>query len=534
MVWKAIDREEGIEVAWNSFQTTRTEVNEITDEVEILKKVCHPNIITFLDSWYSNGEFVFITELMTSGTLREYVQKMRTTPIKVAKRWSRQILKGLIYLHTLSPPIIHRDLKCDNLFINGSHGEVKIGDMGTAKMRFGKKYTVIGTPEFMAPEMYDERGYNEKADIYAFGMCLLEMITGEYPYSECKNAAQIYKKVSMGTKPECLVKVQDKEMLALINLCIGPANERWSAKKLLEHPFLIEEPEVILMSVNDDKTRLKLQVLFKGADKHSIKFEYNRETDTAEDVVKEMITEKVLSSKYQGLVCNEIHRILRELQRSAHQPQQQPNEGGSNPTTTSISSNGNASQSIAIPQGANSHATTIYATETANRAVNFISTDILGTVSPGVGLHPSESFDSESSQKSKATLNGMLTEAFDFHLNMPIEEFIAEVAAFVHRPLEKAAEWLAILKSQDLMTVGDLCALLDEDWNRLGMTVFATRAIRNSLKGAKLKPSLPAATVTAEMLTPRISSEASGEPTSSIDSYNSTANNNSAILPKQQ
>ena len=48
----------------------------------------------------------------------------------------------------------------------------------------------------MAPEMYEERGYNEKVDIYAFGMCLLEMVTGEYPYSECENAAQIYKKVT--------------------------------------------------------------------------------------------------------------------------------------------------------------------------------------------------------------------------------------------------------------------------------------------------------------------------------------------------
>ncbi len=68
--------------------------------------------------------------------------------------------------------------------------------MGTAQMKMGKKYTVIGTPEFMAPEMYDEKGYSEKVDIYAFGMSLLEMVTGEYPYSECKNAAQVYKKVS--------------------------------------------------------------------------------------------------------------------------------------------------------------------------------------------------------------------------------------------------------------------------------------------------------------------------------------------------
>lgn len=53
----------------------------------------------------------------------------------------------------------------------------------------------IGTPEFMAPELYDE-SYNELVDIYSFGMCMLEMVTFEYPYSECRNSAQIYKKVS--------------------------------------------------------------------------------------------------------------------------------------------------------------------------------------------------------------------------------------------------------------------------------------------------------------------------------------------------
>lgn len=217
------------------------------------------------------------------------MKKLRTPSIKIVKRWARQILKGLVYLHSHSPPIIHRDIKCDNLFINGSHGEVKIGDMGTAKMRFGKKYTVIGTPEFMAPEMYEERGYSEKVDIYAFGMCLLEMVTGEYPYAECKNAAQIYKKVTQGIKPECLVKITDKDLLAIINHCLATESERWSAKRLMDHPFLLEEPEVILISATDNRNKLKLQVLFKGQEKHSIKFEYNRETDTAEDVVREMV-----------------------------------------------------------------------------------------------------------------------------------------------------------------------------------------------------------------------------------------------------
>ena len=57
-----------------------------------------------------------------------------------------------------------------------------------------------GTPEFMAPEMYEER-YDEAVDVYAFGMCILEMCTSEYPYSECQNAAQIYRKVTSVSTP---------------------------------------------------------------------------------------------------------------------------------------------------------------------------------------------------------------------------------------------------------------------------------------------------------------------------------------------
>ena len=54
---------------------------------------------------------------------------------------------------------------------------------------------ISGTPEFMAPEMYEEH-YDESVDVYAFGMCMLEMATSEYPYSECTNAAQIYRRVT--------------------------------------------------------------------------------------------------------------------------------------------------------------------------------------------------------------------------------------------------------------------------------------------------------------------------------------------------
>ncbi|KAJ7548431.1 hypothetical protein O6H91_07G011900 [Diphasiastrum complanatum] len=159
--------------------------------------------------------------------------------MKAIKSWARQILRGLLYLHSHDPPIIHRDLKCDNIFVNGNQGEVKIGDLGLATIlqQANAAHSVIGTPEFMAPELYEEE-YNELVDIYSFGMCVLEMVTSEYPYSECANAAQIYKKVTSGKKPAALQKIKDPEVRDFVDKCLAAASERLPARELLMDSFL--------------------------------------------------------------------------------------------------------------------------------------------------------------------------------------------------------------------------------------------------------------------------------------------------------
>lgn len=71
------------------------------------------------------------------------------------KTWAREILKGLQYLHEQETPIIHRDIKCDNVFINSNSGEIRIGDLGlSTTMKASHAKSVLGTPEFMAPELY--------------------------------------------------------------------------------------------------------------------------------------------------------------------------------------------------------------------------------------------------------------------------------------------------------------------------------------------------------------------------------------------
>ena len=245
IVYKAFDRVDGIEVAWSRVRIDNVlqspdDFGKLYSEVLLVKSLKHDNIITFYDSWIDieKRTLNMITELFTSGTLRQYSMKHKCVDMKAIKSRARQILHGLDYLHSQSPPVIHRDIKGDNIFVNGNHGELKIGDLGLARvLRQPKAKTFIGTPEFMAPEMYEEE-YNELADIYSFGMCMLEMVTFEYPYSECKNPAQIYRKVTAGIKPASLQKVSDVEVKEFIEKCLVPADKRLSARELLKDPFL--------------------------------------------------------------------------------------------------------------------------------------------------------------------------------------------------------------------------------------------------------------------------------------------------------
>uniref|UniRef100_A0A8C8XQK4 Serine/threonine-protein kinase WNK3 n=1 Tax=Panthera leo TaxID=9689 RepID=A0A8C8XQK4_PANLE len=307
-VYKGLDTETWVEVAWCELQDrklTKAEQQRFKEEAEMLKGLQHPNIVRFYDSWESvlKGKkcIVLVTELMTSGTLKTYLKRFKVMKPKVLRSWCRQILKGLQFLHTRTPPIIHRDLKCDNIFITGPTGSVKIGDLGLATlMRTSFAKSVIGTPEFMAPEMYEEH-YDESVDVYAFGMCMLEMATSEYPYSECQNAAQIYRKVTSGIKPASFNKVTDPEVKEIIEGCIRQnKSERLSIRDLLNHAFFAEDTGLrVELAEEDDYSNSSLALRLwvedpkklkgKHKDNEAIEFSFNLETDTSEEVAYEMV-----------------------------------------------------------------------------------------------------------------------------------------------------------------------------------------------------------------------------------------------------
>ncbi len=128
VVFRAYDTIEGIVVAWNVvklFGVPKAERTHIVNEVRLLDRLHHPNIISFHGSWvnHETERVIFVTEILSSGTLKSFLQKVQLIRWKIFRRWLIQILNGLEYLHSQDTPIIHRDLKCDHIFINGTSGD---------------------------------------------------------------------------------------------------------------------------------------------------------------------------------------------------------------------------------------------------------------------------------------------------------------------------------------------------------------------------------------------------------------------------
>jgi WNK lysine deficient protein kinase len=142
-VYKGFDEKNGIDVAWskieryvNNMELDDATMQKITDEMSKGLQLEHPNIIKCFRCWHDteNHCINLITEFFTSGNLRDYRQRHKHLELKAVRKWARQILSGLDYLHLKQPPVIHGDLRCDKIYINGHSGEIKIGDLGLATL----------------------------------------------------------------------------------------------------------------------------------------------------------------------------------------------------------------------------------------------------------------------------------------------------------------------------------------------------------------------------------------------------------------
>ncbi|XP_060529297.1 serine/threonine-protein kinase Nek8-like [Cylas formicarius] len=210
------------------------ELKSAQNEVAILKSLNHPNIIQYYDSYVQNGTFHIIMEYASHGSLQQLIEKNRPKYFnpQVVMNFFCQILMGLHHVHEKN--IIHRDLKCENIFVTGLQCDViKIGDFGISKLLSNSKMdtTVIGTYNYLAPELCRGKSYNRKTDIWALGCVLYEICAMEKMYHG--TVSDIIVSIVNGKRKTIDSKRYGKQMQELLHLLLQSDPEKRPDTKTL-------------------------------------------------------------------------------------------------------------------------------------------------------------------------------------------------------------------------------------------------------------------------------------------------------------
>ncbi|XP_039012344.1 serine/threonine-protein kinase STY17-like isoform X3 [Hibiscus syriacus] len=158
-------------------------LREFSQEVFIMRKIRHKNIVQFIGACTRAANPCIVTEFMARGSLYDYLQKQRRVfKLPFLLKVALDVSKGMNYLHQNN--IIHRDLKTANLLMDENQ-VVKVADFGVARVQAhsGVMTAETGTYRWMAPEVIEHKPYDHKADVFSFGIALWELLTGELPYS---------------------------------------------------------------------------------------------------------------------------------------------------------------------------------------------------------------------------------------------------------------------------------------------------------------------------------------------------------------
>lgn len=206
-------------------------------EVSLMKKLRHPNILLFMGAVMSPQRLCIVSEFLPRGSLFRLLQRS-ATKLDVRRRvhMALDIVRGMNYLHHSSPPIIHRDLKSSNLLVD-KNWIVKVADFGLSRLKretFLTTKTGKGTPQWMAPEVLRNEPSDEKSDVYSYGVILWELVTQKIPW-ENLNSMQVIGAVGFMNQRLDIPSEVDPQWKSIILSCWeSDPQQRPSFQELLE------------------------------------------------------------------------------------------------------------------------------------------------------------------------------------------------------------------------------------------------------------------------------------------------------------
>ncbi|KAK9131272.1 hypothetical protein Sjap_011759 [Stephania japonica] len=221
-------------------------VKLIAQELKINQSAQCPHVAVCYQSFYDNGVISIILEYMDGGSLADFLKKVKTIPEPYLAAISKQVLKGLIYLHH-EKHIIHRDMKPSNLLIN-HRGEVKITDFGVSAIlatTSAERNTFVGTYNYMSPERISGTAYDFRSDIWSMGLALLECATGQFPYAPpdnengWTNCYELMEAIVDQPTPKVPPGEFSLHFSSFITTCLQKdPKDRGTAHALMDHPFI--------------------------------------------------------------------------------------------------------------------------------------------------------------------------------------------------------------------------------------------------------------------------------------------------------
>ncbi|KAF3638904.1 putative cyclic phosphodiesterase-like [Capsicum annuum] len=183
----------GIQVAVKKFGedviADEEKVSAFRDELALLQKIRHPNVVQFLGAVTQSSPMMIVTEYLPKGDLREYLNRKRVLRPTKALRFAMDIARGMNYLHEHKEAIIHRDLEPSNI-LRDDTGHLKVADFGVSKLLKVTKRVKEDKPltyedsyrRYVAPEVFRNEEYDTKVDVFSFALILQEMIEGYPPF----------------------------------------------------------------------------------------------------------------------------------------------------------------------------------------------------------------------------------------------------------------------------------------------------------------------------------------------------------------